>query len=285
MKRIAIAAVVAMTALLAVQSAQAEVIGDPNAIVNGNLTVHGGHTVNGSFAMNLNTNVQFLRIKAKDAPQMVFGVQPAAQTVNVIQYRVDASGNPEIRLTDTSNTFLAQIFGAQSSYLINGLSLGTANAEGNMLKVNGTASVNVLEITGGSDLAERFTTHQEFEPGTVMCIDADNPGALKMSTKPYDRTVAGVVSGAAGLNTGMILGQENHEVTGATPVALTGRVYVKADATQGAIVPGDLLTTSSMPGYAMKVTDYRLAHGAIIGKAMSKLDSGTGLVLVLVGLQ
>jgi hypothetical protein len=35
----------------------------------------------------------------------------------------------------------------------------------------------------------------------------------------------------------------------------------------------------------MKVTDYDKAHGAIIGKAMSSLDQGEGLVLVLVSLQ
>lgn len=285
MKRIVLTAALAAMMLVGAQGANAEVIGDPNAIVNGNLTVFGGHAVAGSFSMNLNTNVQFLRIKAKAAPQMVLGVQPAAQAVNVLQFRVDGSGNPEIRMTDTTNTTLAQIFGNQNSYLMNGLAVGTNSTGGNMLRVNGTASVNVLEITGGADLAERFTTHQEFEPGTVLSIDADNPGMLKMSTGAYDRTVAGVVSGAAGLNAGMILGQKDHPVTGATAVALTGRVYVKADATQGAIVPGDLLTTSSTPGHAMKVTDYSSAQGAIIGKAMSTLDEGTGLVLVLVSLQ
>ena len=49
---------------------------------------------------------------------------------------------------------------------------------------------------------------------------------------------------------------------------------------------GDLLTTSDMPGYAMKVTDYDRANGAIIGKAMTGLPAGDkGLVLVLVSLQ
>ena len=51
------------------------------------------------------------------------------------------------------------------------------------------------------------------------------------------------------------------------------------------IEQGDLLTTSDMPGHAMKVTDYEQAQGAIIGKAMSALDEGQGLVLVLVALQ
>jgi len=57
------------------------------------------------------------------------------------------------------------------------------------------------------------------------------------------------------------------------------------DADQGAIRPGDLLTTSSTPGHGMKVTDHAQAQGAIIGKAMSALEKGKGLVLVLVSLQ
>lgn len=68
-------------------------------------------------------------------------------------------------------------------------------------------------------------------------------------------------------------------------VALGGRVYVKADAAFGKIKPGDLLTTSSTPGHAMKVKEHDQAQGAILGKAMSRLDEGTGLVLVLVTLQ
>jgi hypothetical protein len=35
----------------------------------------------------------------------------------------------------------------------------------------------------------------------------------------------------------------------------------------------------------MKVTDYERAKGAIIGKAMSSLEEGRGLILVLVSLQ
>jgi hypothetical protein len=69
------------------------------------------------------------------------------------------------------------------------------------------------------------------------------------------------------------------------PVALSGRVWVFADATSRPIRPGDLLTTSNTPGYAMRVNDHRRANGAIIGKAMTELRSGKGMVLVLVSLQ
>jgi hypothetical protein len=57
------------------------------------------------------------------------------------------------------------------------------------------------------------------------------------------------------------------------------------DTTQLSISPGDMLTASATPGHAMKATDLAAAQGAIIGKAMTRLDHGRGLVLVLVNLQ
>jgi hypothetical protein len=68
-------------------------------------------------------------------------------------------------------------------------------------------------------------------------------------------------------------------------VALSGRVYVKAETSAGPIQPGDMLTTSGLPGHAMKAADRDQSQGAILGKAMTSLESGTGLVLVLVTLQ
>lgn len=49
--------------------------------------------------------------------------------------------------------------------------------------------------------------------------------------------------------------------------------------------PGDLLTTSGTPGHAMKAANPAQAQGAILGKAMTPLEEGCGLVLVLVSLQ
>jgi hypothetical protein len=149
-------------------------------------------------------------------------------------------------------------------------------------------TTQVLQITGGADLSEQFdvtASKDELAPGLIVCIDPEHPGRLVESTRAYDRTVAGVMSGAGGVKPGMLMGQQGTAVDGKHPVALSGRVYCEADASNGAIHPGDLLTTSGTPGHAMKVTDYDKAHGAIIGKAMSSLDHGEGLVLVLVSLQ
>ena len=86
------------------------------------------------------------------------------------------------------------------------------------------------------------------------------------------------------MNPGIALHQEG-VMEGGQNVTLSGRVYVQADASAGSIQPGDLLTTSELPGHAMKATDHQRAQGAILGKAISALEEGTGMVLVLVTLQ
>src|SRR5205085_9344458 len=120
--------------------------------------------------------------------------------------------------------------------------------------------------------------------GSVVVIDDEHPGRLKRSRSAYDTRVAGIISGANGINPGIALHQEGM-MDGGQNVALSGRVYVQADAAFGAIKPGDLLTTSVTPGHAMKVVDHTKAQGAVLGKAMSSLPGGKGLVLVLVTLQ
>ena len=148
-----------------------------------------------------------------------------------------------------------------------------------------TGDVCSLSIRGGCDLAEPFPMkEQQIEKGSVVVIDEEHPGQLTRSTRAYDTRVAGIVSGANGINTGIALKQEGTLDQGQN-VALTGRVYVLADATYGTIKPGDLLTTSDTPGHAMKVANHAKAQGAILGKAMGPLTHGRGMVLVLVTLQ
>jgi len=153
------------------------------------------------------------------------------------------------------------------------------------LSTNGNLFVRVLTITGGADISEPFKMSQSDLPkGAVVIIDEENPGHLKLSHQSYDTRVAGIISGAGGVNPGLSLRQHG-VVEGDQQVALSGRVYVQADASNHPIKPGDLLTTASTPGHAMKVQDYSQAQGAILGKAMTGLQEGRGLVLVLVSLQ
>jgi hypothetical protein len=136
----------------------------------------------------------------------------------------------------------------------------------------------------GADYAEDFDVADSVlaEPGTVMVLD--DSGGVRVSDTPYDRRVAGVVSGAGGYRPALILDSQPGAV-GRRPLALMGKVFCKADASLGAIGVGDMLTTSSTPGHAMKADDATLAFGAVIGKALRPLASGQGLVPILVTLQ
>jgi hypothetical protein len=149
---------------------------------------------------------------------------------------------------------------------------------------NGTVSVKVLQIVGGSDIAEPFEISSgAVARGSVVVIDDKRPGELRISNRAYDSRVAGIISGAGGMNPGISLRQQVG--TSGENVALTGRAYALADARGAPIRPGDLLTTSDLPGHCMKMIDRKRGRGAVLGKAMTGLDRGEGTILVLVSLQ
>jgi len=153
---------------------------------------------------------------------------------------------------------------------------------------NVTGNVNVvgdLVLTNpGADCAEQFDLNPSeiADPGTVMVID--DTGALRRSSRSYDRAVAGVVSGAGAYRPAIVLDQLPSSKS-RTTIALLGKVYCKVDANICSIAAGDLLTTSDIPGHAMKVTDFSRGFGAVIGKALAPLQSGTGLLPMLIALR
>jgi hypothetical protein len=211
----------------------------------------------------------------------------ASDGSELFKVRESSLGNGDIFLRDSDGTTKV-LLSTYGPTLLNGGNVGIGVFPTSKLEVDGRTKTSELEITGGSDLSEHFdidNSEQEIKQGMVVCIDPESPGKLVLSSNAYDRKVAGIVSGAGGVRTGLLMGQKDSVANGAYPVALTGRVYCRADASSGSIEPGDLLTTSDTPGHAMKVSNYESAQGAILGKAMSTLEEGQGLVLVLVTLQ
>ena len=164
------------------------------------------------------------------------------------------------------------------------------------------------------DLAEYHPVSEPVEVGDVLVVDRTSLGRLRRGDKASDPGVVGIVSGEPGI----LLGSGIFRIAAVDPdvatrledarssgdrreearlwteleakfkltnasVALSGTVPCKVDASYGSIGVGDLLTVSPTPGHAMRSADK--APGTILGKALEPLDSGTGLIKVLVMLR
>jgi len=141
-----------------------------------------------------------------------------------------------------------------------------------------------LVFTDAADCAEDFDIADSdlSEPGTVMVLGGS--GRLEACARAYDKRVIGVISGAASYRPGIVL-DKRPDLPGRKPIALIGKVFCKVDAGHGGVEVGDLLTTSSTVGHAMRADAGAAAGGTVIGKAMQPLAHGCGLIAVLVGLR
>jgi hypothetical protein len=193
--------------------------------------------------------------------------------------------NQDLTIGGTTTAESAQI---NQNLTVNGL---TQTADIVVTDASGKETIK-LDRTGrirfpqAADCAEEFDSAEpsDLEPGTVVILDQN--AKLRQSCAAYDKRVAGVISGAGGLRPGIVLDhQAEVQEGGRLPIALLGKVYCKVDATYGAVEVGDLLTTSPTPGHAMKVSDPLKAFGAVIGKALSPMETGEGIIPVLVALQ
>jgi hypothetical protein len=163
----------------------------------------------------------------------------------------------------------------------NGTHVARINSAGEGFFDGGTAAV-------GADYAEsvRAVDRARLHRGEVLSIALGHGYAVTASRGRYSPRVMGVYSTRpAVLAVGpRRLGQS---LAGEVPVAMMGVVPTKVTAAGGAIRPGDLLTTSRLPGYAMRATPVRIhgiaiyPTGAILGKALQPLRHGRGLIKVL----
>jgi len=179
--------------------------------------------------------------------------------------------------------------------ILEGLGCCTRNlAEG---KINGNIPVFHITTFGtyvaGSDFAEAVPVRGDklgYESGDVLVISTESPGAVEKASRPYDSRIAGVYSTRPG-----ILGADKDGVSRIdaqdVPMAIVGIVPTKVTTENGPIQVGDLLTTSSTPGHAMKASPLSIgagqlyATGTIVGKALESLKEGSGVIKILVTLK
>jgi hypothetical protein len=164
---------------------------------------------------------------------------------------------------------------------------------------DGTIAINKCHIdangtlVNGSDFAEALPAMGErksYEAGDVLVASSEREGSVECSSSRYDRRIIGVYSTRPAV-LGADKGGETRVDAQDVPVAITGIVPTKATAENGPILAGDLLTTSSTPGHAMKATPVVVGGaeiypaGTVLGKALTSLHGETGVVKVLVMLR
>lgn len=146
--------------------------------------------------------------------------------------------------------------------------LALRDASGNL---SANYFVGIATAAQYADLAEYYTSDQEYEEGTVLIFGGD--AEVTTTTTFEDQRVAGIVT----TNPAYVM---NSDLEGTRAcVALQGRVPVKV---LGMIRKGGLLTTSNTPGYAISTLNPKI--GTIIGKALESKDTaGEGIIEVAVG--
>jgi hypothetical protein len=244
------------------------ITGPPGAWVTGGIQLKNSST--GSF-WNLIQN------GALNSPIDGFSVQYWSGTAWVLPFEISGTGNVGIgtttpgaklevdgnlKFTSGSGASVTYADGTVQSTAWNGTTLGGDYAE----------SIDVLGDRAG------------YEPGDVIVIDDSVTGKFDKSDKAYSKLVAGVYSTKPGL-VGRRTTAERPDKAAEVPMAMMGIVPTKVTTENGAIERGDLLVSSSKPGYAMKGTDRDRLTGAVIGKALAPLKSGSGVIEVLLALQ
>lgn len=231
---------------------------------------------------------------------------------NAMEFLIQASdGSTIVRLGPNGNIELGGT-GADGDLLLNrndgtrtihadgqqgNLLLGSGGADGDILIFPDSAENQddwddaTIHLNGNSgdiilrnaDAAEDFAVADSdgAAPGVVMVVDDD--GLLRPCAAAYDPRVVGVVAGAGAFRPGIVLNRGGGGRS--APISMLGKAACHADATDGPIQVGDLLTSAPRVGHAMAARDRDRAFGATIGKALTPLDAGTGLVDMLICLQ
>ena len=216
-------------------------------------------------------------------PDIVLGGNSGSEDNGTISSDPTYSGSDIVLYAnDRVHIHLSEVEANSSNFTV----LNGANQSVFSVNESGTvSSVGAFNCPGpcvvqesSADFAEMLPAARELEPGDVLMIGTD--GLLSLSTQPYQANVVGVFSTQPGyLGGGEFMGQDGY-----VPLAVVGVAPVKVSAENGSIQPGDLLTSSGMPGHAMRAGE-NPPTGTVIGKALQALESGTGVIQMLVVLQ
>ncbi|HWY79133.1 MAG TPA: site-specific integrase [Candidatus Sulfotelmatobacter sp.] len=234
--------------------------------INNNITVHGESTFTGNVVVNSGITIP-------DGQKITLANYPtgAIPFVNDSKQVVQNAGN------FSWNDTLKQLRIDGSICLYTSTACDSAHA------TTGTIYFNNANAFSG-DIAEEYVSSQNLEPGDVVVLEgSNNNNAIIKSSSPYQHQLVGIISTKPGftLNSEAQTDQQHPNMY---PLALQGRVPVKVSNKNGPILAGDDLTSSTIPGVAMKATE----SGQIIGKALEAYNNSdpttVGKIMIFVNL-
>ncbi|MCH8741440.1 hypothetical protein IH779_00905 [Patescibacteria group bacterium] len=134
--------------------------------------------------------------------------------------------------------------------------------------------------TPAADYMEMYAVEEGTETGdivvtgthTITTEDGNTLVQLIKSSSAYAPNIIGIVSDPEDATDFNSIGYNIAEEDNPMPIALSGRVTLKVSLENGPIAIGDPLTSSSIPGVAMRAT----RSGPIVGKALESFDSTQG---------
>lgn len=222
------------------------------------------------------------------------GVEGVSGTSIGVEGR-SGSGNGVYAYSNSSTGMTA--VSASGAHIIEGYDAGGANLRFYVERATGNVKADG-SFSGPADFAEMMPItgpKDNYTLGDVLIIGPD--GNLARSDKPNATNLAGVYSARPGflgdteIAAHGIESADSAQTQERVAVALVGIVPVKVTDENGAINPGDLLTTSSTPGYAMRAKPVVIngveiyPTGTILGKALEAWQTGSGLIQVLITLR
>ena len=171
------------------------------------------------------------------------------------------------------------------------LDLDNSNSTAAVCKTGGSTAligVTLTDCTGtpSADYMEMYpatsdvTTGDLVEIGTtdITTEDGDTIKQITKSTGAYSGKIIGIASNPSEAGDFNSIGYNISDADNPYPVALNGRVKLNVTDQNGAIAPGDPITSSATNGVGMKATQ----PGMVVGYALEAHTSGNGQIMVFV---
>lgn len=246
--------------------------------------------------------------RSQGGPGGIFATDTGANIIEAYDYVSSTSANLRFRVStigDVSADGTISGGGADFAEMLPaqpGLEPGdvlVVGATGELIRSTIANATNVAGVystkpgfLGGADTPEEAPVWLDGRAGFSSVTAAPPTSALSRSHITASEDVApSPAPTAAPLANDANVAKPVEPAQNKIPLAVVGVVPVKVTAENGAIQPGDLLTTSATPGHAMKASPVNLSGielyrpGTIIGKALEPWTAGAGVIQVLVVLQ